>query len=201
MVTAPMRRTDGGVRRRSLSAAALAGVVSLVALSGCASDPRVQEQRLTFRAYTEPAPGAPQALARISTDAYTQLSPGDRCLNADNPAAGAAVSNFPNTLGLVKLHTGSRKGVRGEAPAKLASGEVALPAGVPVTAYYRNSGSTGTMSFHCRGAAWFVPAEGMHYQITATIAPDLRSCAIVVAALTGDAAQPVPVTPTQTCKE
>lgn len=198
---APMRRTDGGVRRRSRSAAALGGVVALVALSGCASDPRVQEKLLSSRAYTEPAPGSPQALARISTDAYTQLSPGDRCLNADNPAAGAAVSNFPNPLGLVKLHTGSRKGVRGEPPAKLASGEVALPAGVPVTVYYRNSGSVGTTAFHCRGAAWFVPAEGMHYQIKATIAPDLRSCAIVVAALAGDIAQPVPVTSTQTCKE
>jgi hypothetical protein len=198
---APMRRTDGGVHRRSRSAAPLVGVVALVVLSGCASDPRVQEKVLSFRAYTEPAQGSPQALARISTDAYTQLSPGDRCLNADNPAAGAAVSNFPNPVGLVKLHTGSRKGVRGEAPARLASGEVALPAGVPVTAYYRSSGTVGTTAFQCRGAAWFVPTEGMHYQITAVTTPDRRSCTIVVAALAGDATQPVPVTSTQTCKE
>jgi hypothetical protein len=207
---AHMRRIDradggalpiGGPRAAAGGGGLLAVVLAGAALTGCASDPRVQEKIVSMRAYAEPASGVPQALARISTDSYTQLSPGDRCLNADNPAAGAAVSNFANPLGLVKLHTGNRKSVRGEAPAKLASGEVALPAGVPVTVYYRNAGAVGTMSFHCRAVAWFVPADGMHYQITATIAPDLRNCAIAIAALVGDAAQPVPVTPTQTCKE
>jgi len=181
---------------RPLIAAALP-----LAMLGCASDPRVQEAALTWRAYVEPAAPAPLALARISTDAYTQISPGDRCLNAANPAAGGAVSNFANPLGLVKLHTGARKGVRGDAPAGLASGEVALPAGVPVTVYYRNSGTVGTTAFNCRGSAWFVPAEGMHYQVTATIAPDRTTCGLVVAALTDTGVQPVAVTPTQTCTQ
>lgn len=182
------------------------GLTALVVLAtallagGCASDPRFKEAALTGRAYSEPAAGAPRALARISTDAYTQLSPGDRCLNSSNPAAGAAVSNFANPLGLVKLHTGAKKGVAGAAPPGLASGEVALPADVPTTVHYRASGADGTSSFSCRAWVWFVPAAGAQYQVTATLAADRASCNIAVAQLLAAGPQRVDVTPTRTCE-
>jgi hypothetical protein len=168
--------------------------------SGCASDPRSKEAVLTSRTYSAPAVGTPQALARISTDAYTQLSPGDRCLNSANPAAGAAVSNFANPLGLVKLHTGAKKGVAGAAPVGLAAGELALPADVPTTVYYRASGADGTTSFSCRAWVWFVPAAGAQYQVMAMLASDRSSCNIAVTQLLAAGPQPVEVTPTCTCE-
>lgn len=139
-----------------------------------------------MRTVQEPPEAAPHALIRISTDAFTWVQPGSRCESAANPRGGLAVSANSVYVGARSLQ-GQQRGVAGNAPAGLASGEIRLTAGEPQVVTYTVGWRRGDWQYSCHAARSFVPEAGAHYQMLTVSDEATRRCGIQVMQL-----QPTP---------
>lgn len=135
-----------------------------------------------MRNVQEPDAGAPHALLRISTDGYTWVQPGRACESAANSRGGIAVSANSIYIGARNLKDQVR-GVSGEAPKGLASGEIRVSAGEPHVLAYTVGWQRGDWQYSCHAARSFVPVEGAHYQMVTLSDAATRTCSLAVTQL------------------
>ena len=106
----------------------------------------------------------PHALMRITTNGYTWVQPGKTCESMGNSRGGLAVAGNPIYIGAPSLR-GQVRGVSGEAPQGLTSGELRLVAGEPQVLVLMESWRSGDKQYNCRIARSFVPEAGAQYQM------------------------------------
>ena len=132
-----------------------------------------------FRTVDEPPESTPHSLLRISTDGMTWVLPGSVCESVTNPRAGIAVSANQIYLGARGV-TNQLRGVVGDAPKGVASGELRLTAGEPVTLRYNQSWRVGDYIYHCQVSRSFVPVPGAQYQLLTSSDASQRRCGVVL---------------------
>jgi len=151
--------------------------LGLVACSAISS--QMDVMGAAMRNVEEPAATASHALMRISTDGYTWVQPGRTCESAANPRGGIAVSANSVYIGARNLKDQVR-GVSGEAPKGLASGEIRVSVGEPQVLAYTVSWRRGDWQYSCHAARSFVPVEGAHYQMVTLSDAATRTCSLAV---------------------
>ena len=131
------------------------------------------------RAVVEPPEAAPHALLRISTNGMTWVQPGSACESMANPRGGVAVSASQLYLGARGV-TNQVRGVVGDAPKGVVSGELRLTAGEPATVLYSLNWRVGDYMYNCHLARSFVPVAGAHYQLLTPSDASQRRCGMAV---------------------
>lgn len=131
------------------------------------------------RAVVEPPEATPHALLRISTDGMTWVQPGSACESMANPRGGVAVSASQLYLGARGV-TNQLRGVVGEAPKSVVSGELRLTAGEPAILLYSVNWRVGDFNYNCHLARSFVPVAGAHYQMVTSSDASQRRCGLAV---------------------
>lgn len=162
----------------------IAFVALPVVLGGCSTLSHVATDFVdTFSAAAhgvqEPDAKQAHALMRVSTDGFTWVLPGQTCSALANERGGIAVSANP-------IYVGARgvahqiRGVTGDAPKDLTSGELRLWADEPYVLRYAVRWGEGSKAYSCNAARSFVPVAGAHYQMLSFADQPSRRCGLMV---------------------
>lgn len=180
MPAIPIRALAGVPPGGSGGRQALAAVLATLALTSCSTVQDVRDQlNAAMETVQEPDEKTPHALMRISTDAFTVVHPGQACDSIRSPRGGLAVNDGWYYIGARGLK-GQLRGVTGDAPKGLGSGELRVAAGEPLVLRYMVNWRSGDYEHACRAARSFVPVEGAHYQVFTPLSADRRSCGVLV---------------------
>lgn len=117
-----------------------------------------------FRNYEETPETSPHALVRLISDGAIYMTPQSSCFAYTSPRSGLAISNNRLYIG-ARGFNDQKRGVVGEAPKGLATGEFRVDANKPLTLKYIVVWRSGDYDYSCGYKGSFIPEENKHYQI------------------------------------